>query len=183
LNDGAGPNPDPNIGSVHWIQLASRPGTDHIALAYVDAGRDLVVIEWDGSQWLTATAATLELNVRAHTTNTTVNRGIMAGVILLGVAGTVWSTRRHYGWKRVQTRMATAWLGLILIQASLGAATIWTNKAADIATAHVAVGALSLVTGAALALIAGRGVGAKAPEGHASSNSYSLPGRQVNVSA
>jgi cytochrome c oxidase assembly protein subunit 15 len=108
---------------------------------------------------------------------------IMAGVILLGVAGTVWSTRRHYGWKRVQTRMATAWLGLILIQASLGAATIWTNKAADIATAHVAVGALSLVTGAALALIAGRGVGAKAPEGHASSNSYSLPGRQVNVSA
>jgi heme A synthase len=48
------------------------------------------------------------------------------------------------------------WLALILAQAALGAATIWTGKAADIATAHVAVGALSLVTGVALCLMAVR---------------------------
>jgi cytochrome c oxidase assembly protein subunit 15 len=44
-------------------------------------------------------------------------------------------------------RLAFGWLGLILIQAGLGAWTIWSNKAADVATAHVMVGALSLVTG------------------------------------
>jgi cytochrome c oxidase assembly protein subunit 15 len=34
---------------------------------------------------------------------------------------------------------------LIVVQMALGIATIWTNKAADVATAHVAVGAISLV--------------------------------------
>ena len=44
-------------------------------------------------------------------------------------------------------RLAFLWLGLILLQAGLGAWTIWSQKAADVATAHVLVGALSLVTG------------------------------------
>ena len=48
------------------------------------------------------------------------------------------------------------WLGLIIAQFFLGAATIWTDKAADIATAHVAIGALSLATGALLTLAARR---------------------------
>jgi len=50
-------------------------------------------------------------------------------------------------------RLASAWLGLILMQIGLGAWTIWSNKAADVATAHVVVGALSLVTGALGCLI------------------------------
>ncbi len=45
-------------------------------------------------------------------------------------------------------RLAFLWLTLIFIQIGLGAWTIWSNKAADVATAHVLVGALSLVTGA-----------------------------------
>jgi heme A synthase len=45
------------------------------------------------------------------------------------------------------------WLALILVQAGLGAWTIWSNKAADVATAHVLVGALSLVTGALWCII------------------------------
>jgi len=45
------------------------------------------------------------------------------------------------------------WLGLILVQAVLGAATIWSNKAADIATSHVLVGALSLAFGAMLSIM------------------------------
>jgi cytochrome c oxidase assembly protein subunit 15 len=44
-------------------------------------------------------------------------------------------------------RLATVWFGLILVQVGLGGWTIWSNKAADVATAHVLVGALSLVTG------------------------------------
>jgi cytochrome c oxidase assembly protein subunit 15 len=46
--------------------------------------------------------------------------------------------------------VANAWLALILFQAFLGAYTVWSNKAADIATAHVAIGALSLVWGGLL---------------------------------
>ena len=34
------------------------------------------------------------------------------------------------------------WVGGILLQILLGGITIWTNKAADVATAHMALGAL-----------------------------------------
>jgi cytochrome c oxidase assembly protein subunit 15 len=44
------------------------------------------------------------------------------------------------------------WAGLLGLQFALGAATIWTAKAADVATAHVAIGALSLATGVLLTL-------------------------------
>jgi heme A synthase len=49
--------------------------------------------------------------------------------------------------------LALGWLCLIMVQVLLGAATIWSNKAADIATAHVLVGALSLALGTILSLI------------------------------
>lgn len=60
------------------------------------------------------------------------------------------------GWQLIQgggllARFGAVWSGLILIQVGLGAATIWTNKSVDIATAHVAGGALSLLTGVLLA--------------------------------
>src|SRR5258708_20412980 len=41
-------------------------------------------------------------------------------------------------------------MALVVTQALLGAATIWSNKAADIATAHVLIGALSLALGTVL---------------------------------
>ena len=44
-------------------------------------------------------------------------------------------------------KLANLWLGLVLVQITLGAWTIWSNKAADIATAHVAVGAITFATG------------------------------------
>jgi heme a synthase len=44
-------------------------------------------------------------------------------------------------------RWMRAWMALIFFQAFLGAYTVWSNKAADVATAHVAFGALSLVLG------------------------------------
>lgn len=50
-------------------------------------------------------------------------------------------------------RLTLVWLGLILAQVGLGAWTIWSDKAADVATLHVLVGALSLVTGALLCII------------------------------
>ena len=66
-------------------------------------------------------------------------------------------------WPFGRIRAQERWIGLglvavvIALQFALGAATIWTGKSADIATAHVAVGALSLATGAMATLAAFRG--------------------------
>jgi cytochrome c oxidase assembly protein subunit 15 len=57
---------------------------------------------------------------------------------------------------RVFVRLSWFWLALIVSQVGLGAATIWTNKAADVATAHVLVGALLLAVGALWCAIAFR---------------------------
>lgn len=59
-------------------------------------------------------------------------------------------------WRTGAAKLSAFWLGLILLQATLGAATILSNKAADVATAHVLVGALSLATGAILSIVAVR---------------------------
>jgi cytochrome c oxidase assembly protein subunit 15 len=56
----------------------------------------------------------------------------------------------------IYQRLSLFWLGLTLLQVGLGAATIWTNKAADVATAHVLVGALALAVGALWCAIAFR---------------------------
>ena len=78
---------------------------------------------------------------------------LVALAILGAVAYAAWSTRRTLGAGNYWSRMTLAWLGLILAQVLLGAATIWSNKAADIATAHVLVGALSLALGAILCIV------------------------------
>lgn len=46
------------------------------------------------------------------------------------------------------------WFSLICLQALLGAATVWSNKAADIATLHVVFGAVTLALGGLLSIIA-----------------------------
>lgn len=81
---------------------------------------------------------------------------IFAFAILFSVLFAAWKTLREFTARSLPGRLAIAWLALIFIQVGLGAATIWTNKSADVATAHVAVGALSLVTGAMLILTAPR---------------------------
>src|SRR5690348_11697890 len=68
------------------------------------------------------------------------------------IASCAWFARRVLGRRHPIARLALGWLGLILIQVLLGAATIWSKKAADIATAHVLVGALSLALGTILSL-------------------------------
>ena len=77
---------------------------------------------------------------------------ILAFAILFSVLFAGWKTLRQFTARSLPGRLAVGWVTLILVQVALGAATIWTNKSADIATAHVAVGALSLATGAMLVL-------------------------------
>jgi heme a synthase len=78
-----------------------------------------------------------------------VHRVTAAAIVLLVTCGAI-KTWKRFGWRSGFSKAALFWVGVILIQALLGAATIWTNKSADIATLHVAVGALSLVTGTTL---------------------------------
>lgn len=66
LNDGAGPNADPNSGVVLWLELISRPDTDEVTLLYADDNSDLVAITWDGAQWLEANATLLETNTKTN---------------------------------------------------------------------------------------------------------------------
>jgi len=80
---------------------------------------------------------------------------IVAFFILVSVAWVVGIAMRLYAGTAL-SKLSMSWLGLILVQALLGAVTIWTNKAADVATAHVAVGALSLMTGVLLTLMSFR---------------------------
>lgn len=45
------------------------------------------------------------------------------------------------------SKLSLCWVGLILLQATLGALTVLKYKPADIATLHVLCGALALLTG------------------------------------
>jgi len=77
------------------------------------------------------------------------------------VAFCAWLSWKRLGGTNPLARIAIFWLALIICQIALGAWTVWSNKAADVATLHVLVGALSLVTGALWCIIAfGRREGA-----------------------
>jgi heme a synthase len=84
---------------------------------------------------------------------------IFALAILICVIACAVQVWRLLGARDALAKHAFFWLGLIIVQIGLGVATILTNKAADVATAHLLVGALSLVTGALWCIIAfGRSV-------------------------
>jgi cytochrome c oxidase assembly protein subunit 15 len=86
-----------------------------------------------------------------HMTHRSVALLIVGGV---GVAAT--RARREAGAGNPLTRLSRLWVALALAQVGLGAVTVWTNKSADVTTAHVAVGSLCLVVGALLVLVAAR---------------------------
>jgi cytochrome c oxidase assembly protein subunit 15 len=78
---------------------------------------------------------------------------VLITAAILAVAASVWLTPRS---APVLRRWSAVWLGLVFVQFALGAFTIWTDKAADVATTHVAVGALTLVLGALLTAMSWR---------------------------
>jgi cytochrome c oxidase assembly protein subunit 15 len=68
---------------------------------------------------------------------------------LIGIAVIAFCVRvmKDAGHMTALRRLSILWVVLFFLQFTLGAWTIWTNKAADIATAHVAVGAIMLSFG------------------------------------
>jgi cytochrome c oxidase assembly protein subunit 15 len=81
---------------------------------------------------------------------------IVALLIFLGVAAAAGLAVKKLGGRDGLTKFAWFWTAMLAVQVGLGIATILTNKAADIATLHVMVGALSLLTGALWWLVATR---------------------------
>ena len=53
-------------------------------------------------------------------------------------------------------RLSAVWVALVLCQIGLGAWMIWSNKAADVATAHVALGAVMLSFGVTISAVCWR---------------------------
>jgi cytochrome c oxidase assembly protein subunit 15 len=106
--------------------------------------------------------------------------------IFVATAWLAGAARSRLGAGSPVARLTGLWFAVILLQVLLGAATIWTNKAADIATAHVAVGALSLVTGALISIVslrAGRRTAGQGSERVATENPSTIPARAMSVSA
>src|SRR5712691_9987890 len=75
---------------------------------------------------------------------------LVALAIVMLVGCVAWKARREHGAGSLPAKFAAAWLGLIGFQAALGAATIWSNTAADVDKEHVLCGALSLLCGTVL---------------------------------
>lgn len=81
---------------------------------------------------------------------------LVAYAIFLGIAAAAVLARKKLGGADALTKLACCWLGLLTLQIGLGAWTVWSNKAADITTLHVMVGASALLVGAIWWLIAAR---------------------------
>ena len=106
-----------------WI-----PDTSANALAKINAWRDM-----HGFSDVSAFQIWLQLAHRF------VALLIAIGVIAFAVR--VWRDARE---SAVLKRLSILWIGCLFVQLTLGAWTIWSNKAADVATAHVAIGAVML---------------------------------------
>jgi heme a synthase len=81
---------------------------------------------------------------------------IVALLIAIGIIAfclRVWRDARQV---RSLTRLSICWVAFLFVQLTLGALTIWSNKAADVATAHVAVGAIMLSFGVSISAMCWR---------------------------
>jgi heme a synthase len=109
-----------------WI-----PDTSATALAKINAWRDMRGFS----------------DVRAFQIWLQMAHRFLALIIAIGLiacAVRVWRDAREIAALR---RLSILWVFFLFVQLTLGAWTIWSNKAADIATAHVAIGAVMLSFG------------------------------------
>jgi heme a synthase len=77
----------------------------------------------------------------------------LAVVIAAGVIACLIGAHKNGDRFPALARLSDVWFLLLAAQITLGAWVIWSNKAADIATAHVAVGATMLAVGVSLSAI------------------------------
>ena len=78
---------------------------------------------------------------------------LLIGIGVIAFCSRVWRDARQVS---ALKKLSMWWVAFLLVQLTLGAWTIWSNKAADIATAHVAVGAIMLSFGVSISAICWR---------------------------
>ena len=75
---------------------------------------------------------------------------VIIAIAIVAFCARVWREMRDFA---ALKRLSLLWVVLIFGQISLGAWVIWSNKAADVATAHVALGAVMLSFGVSVSAI------------------------------
>jgi heme a synthase len=118
-----------------WI-----PDTSTAALAKVNAWRDA-----RGLSDVTAFQIWLQLAHRFL--------AFIIAIAVIAFALRVWRNAPRFA---ALKRLSMLWVALVICQIALGAWTIWSNKAADVATAHVALGAVMLSFGVSISAICWR---------------------------
>jgi heme a synthase len=113
------------------------PDTSDARLAEINAWRDARALS-------DVTAFQIWLQLTHRFVALLITAGVIAALILARKTG------REAG---MLSRFTDIWFLLLACQITLGAWVIWSNKAADIATTHVAVGATMFVLGVALSAI------------------------------
>ena len=78
---------------------------------------------------------------------------LLIAIGVIAFSSRVWRDARQVS---ALKKLSIWWIAFLLVQLTLGAWTIWSNKAADIATAHVAVGAIMLSFGVSISAICWR---------------------------
>ncbi len=118
-----------------WI-----PNTTTAALAKVNAWRDA-----QGLSDVTAFQIWLQMAHRFL--------AFIIAIAVIAFALRVWRDATHFA---ALKKLSILWVVLVICQIALGAWTIWSNKAADVATAHVALGAVMLSFGVSISAICWR---------------------------
>jgi cytochrome c oxidase assembly protein subunit 15 len=132
------------------------PDTSATALAKINAWRDAHALS-------DVTAFQIWLQM-AHR--------FLASIIAIAIIAFCVRVWRHPRAFAVLKRLSILWLAFVLCQIALGAWVIWSNKAADVATAHVAVGAIMLSFGVSISAICCR---ALALSRHGTRGGHALP--------
>ncbi len=91
------------------------------------------------------------LHVHVHM----IHRCLAILLFMAGGAFLFWVIKQ-FGARNIFGKLSLSWFSLLCLQVVLGIATVLSNKAADIATAHVLIGALTLALGSFMVLAARR---------------------------
>jgi cytochrome c oxidase assembly protein subunit 15 len=78
---------------------------------------------------------------------------LIIAIAIIVFCASVWKEPRSFAGLK---RLSVLWVALVVCQIALGAWVIWSNKAADVATAHVALGAVMLSFGVTISAICWR---------------------------
>lgn len=137
---------------------AWMPDTSATALARINAWRD-----GQGLSYVTAFQIWLQMVHR-----------FMAFAIAIAVIAFCIRVRRDAQGFAALKRLSIFWVALVGCQIALGAWTIWSNKAADVATAHVALGAVMLSFSVSISAICCR-IAAVLPHGAPGGRALPIP--------